>query len=773
MQLGTDSRGGSLDGFLIHHVQHVRLFVLLAGLFFWAGNADGADVGARTADAASLAERANTLLGLRESTIVALDFGGTAAVGTDRSALTITVPIKGMPYTLELSPHSVRSDKYEVLAQLADGSYVNVTPGPVRTYRGTVAEIDGSAVAASLLDNGLHARIILPTGVTYWLEPLDLQTVGAIRERGAGMQKSAARGRSAGAQPTDGGSIQHVVYQDDDVIPSGGTCILQRPPAGVVVEEGGLGDESGATSGAAGGGLTITELAIDSDFEFFLDFQGEEDPFAAVEGRINDIINTVNIQYERDVAIQHVITTIIIRSAEPDPYFGTCIGGRDDGSACEDHQDCGPACVGGPDEREPCLDDQDCFGGTCQRTCAHDARELLQQFRNQWRNVHGNIQRDVAQLFTGKNLLGSTIGIAWLNGICSSSFGYGVVESNCSGCSSFARKTDLTAHELGHNWAADHCGGADCQPSCLGYTMNCGLTGANRFHETFTIPEILTFRDTRSCTDQSDELRRIILTADDDTVLEGETLQFTLTADFRFAGDQDVTSEAIWWVDRPKAGAINGNGLFGAFDVDGNTCVKVSAEYTFDDVPSTKDKTIVVIDTDAPFAVNTSVPPRGSIDARQPSAPDGSDRVGWESIDITFNGETCLLEATDFSVITEDLNGSAATLFGLQRVPPKSVRVFLDSDGIEPGTWTTVTHLSSGASARIGYLPGDVNGDGITGPADIFALIDMIEGVGDALPIWSSDIDRSGRVAPSDILRAIDLLNGAEEYETWNGRTLP
>lgn len=731
MQLGTDSRGGSLDGFLIHHVQHVRLFVLLAGLFFWAGNADGADVGARTADAASLAERANTLLGLRESTIVALDFGGTAAVGTDRSALTITVPIKGMPYTLELSPHSVRSDKYEVLAQLADGSYVNVTPGPVRTYRGTVAEIDGSAVAASLLDNGLHARIILPTGVTYWVEPLPLSIMGAMPKRSAGMQKSVPHGRASlghgtRAEATDGGSIQHVVYRDDDVIPSGGTCILQRPPAGVVVEEGGLGDEYGETSGAAGGGLAITELAIDSDYEYFVDFQDEENPFAAVEARINDIINTVNIQYERDVAIQHVITTIIIRSAEPDPYD------------------------------------------------TNDAWDLLRQFRDQWRSVHSNIQRDVAQLFTGKNLLGTTIGIAWLNGICSSGFGYGVVESNCSGCSSFARKTDLTAHELGHNWAADHCGGADCQPSCLGYTMNCGLTGANRFHETFTIPEIIEFRDTRSCTDQSDELRRIILSVGDDTVLEGDTLQFTLTADFRFAGDRDVTSEAIWWVDRPEAGAINGNGLFGAvFDVDGNTCVKVSAEYTFDDVPSMKEKTIVVIDTDAPFAVNTSVPPRGSIDARQPFEPDGSDRVGWESIDITFNGETCLLEATDFSVITEDLNGSAATLFGLQRVPPKGVRVFLGSDGIEPGTWTTVTHLSTGASTRIGYLPGDVTGDGITGPADLFALIDMIEGVGDALPIWSSDIDRSGRVAPSDILRAIDLLNGAEEYETWNGRTLP
>ena len=31
-------------------------------------------------------------------------------------------------------------------------------------------------------------------------------------------------------------------------------------------------------------------------------------------------MNTVNVQYERDVGIKHKITTIIVRTAEPDPY---------------------------------------------------------------------------------------------------------------------------------------------------------------------------------------------------------------------------------------------------------------------------------------------------------------------------------------------------------------------------------------------------------------------------------------------------------------------
>lgn len=54
--------------------------------------------------------------------------------------------------------------------------------------------------------------------------------------------------------------------------------------------------------------------------------------------------------------------------------------------------------------------------------------------------------------------------------------------------------TDLSAHEMGHNWNAGHC-------SCTSNTMNPFITCANTFHPSLTIPEILSHRDSRSCLD--------------------------------------------------------------------------------------------------------------------------------------------------------------------------------------------------------------------------------------------------------------------------------
>ncbi|MCH2138426.1 MAG: M12 family metallo-peptidase, partial [Phycisphaerales bacterium] len=73
-------------------------------------------------------------------------------------------------------------------------------------------------------------------------------------------------------------------------------------------------------------------------------------------------------------------------------------------------------------------------------------------------------------LFTGANT-GSTIGLAYLGAVCST-YEYGVVQSNC--CGSFGCATDLSAHEMGHNWGSEHC-------SCPSWTMHPSLQCANRF----------------------------------------------------------------------------------------------------------------------------------------------------------------------------------------------------------------------------------------------------------------------------------------------------
>jgi len=320
------------------------------------------------------------------------------------------VPINGRPQNLRLMPHSVRGPHYRVRVQHADGSFSYAQPQPVRTYRGMVAGEPGSMVAASISDDGMHARVFMADGSELWIEPV-ADLVGSV------------------ANP-------HAVYRNEDVIPPMAGCDTN----GGMTQDTSMAAAVAEAGAACGTGLCVAELACDTDVEYYNHWGS----VAAVEDRINSVINAMNLQYEREVGIRHEITMIIVRTAEPDPYTST----RSDG--------------------------------------------LLNEFRNEWLANEGGVQRDTAQLFTGKAIDGNVIGIAWVSALCGS-YGYSMVESDFNG--NFASTTDLSAHELGHNWSAAHCT-CDGTPS---YTMNPYITSANQFHPSFTIPDITAFRDTRTC----------------------------------------------------------------------------------------------------------------------------------------------------------------------------------------------------------------------------------------------------------------------------------
>lgn len=345
--------------------------------------------------------QANALLGLKDSVVFTLD------INTGPGApIVAAIPLEGEWRLLNLFPHSVRARGYQVLAQVGEGELVPVTPSPERTLRGELLDDPQIMAAASTTDEGLYARIILPDGSNYWIEPLF--------------------GRIHGAPH---GS--HVIYRGEDTSCVGdcGTTDDHRLGGNLdLIENGYSGD----------GGLKVAEVACDADVEYFNRWGSVQN----VENRINSIFNSMNIQYERDVNITHVITTIIVRTVEPDPYSTT------------------------------------------------NSSALLDQFRNHWNANHGNIQRDVAHLFTGKNLNGGVIGIAFLGVVCNIANAYSLVESDFT--TTFACVTDLSAHELGHNWNADHC-------TCSSHTMNPSITCANQFHPTLTIPDIVQFRDSRGC----------------------------------------------------------------------------------------------------------------------------------------------------------------------------------------------------------------------------------------------------------------------------------
>ncbi len=355
----------------------------------------------------------NETLSLRASTIVEV-----AVPDRPNVAFATLVPINGELVTLDLAPHSVRAENYQVLAQRADGSFEEVDPGPIRTLRGTVSEIPGSSVAASLLDDGLHARILLPDGGEFWIEPIATKVRGALRG-------------------------QHAVYRQEDVIETGKKCgndttgirvggPLLRPQ----IVEGNKAPDSGLESH---GSPAVAELANDADVEYFQ----AHGSVTQVASDIESITNSMNIQYERDTDITHLITTTIVRTVEPDPYSSI------------------------------------------------NNSVLLNQFRDEWNTNQTGVQRDVAQLFTGKNIAGSVIGTAFtLGAVCNLSDAYEFVQSDFT--TSFSCKVDLSAHELGHLWNAFHC-------NCPSFTMNPFIVCANQFNPVDSIPTIVGWRSVETC----------------------------------------------------------------------------------------------------------------------------------------------------------------------------------------------------------------------------------------------------------------------------------
>ena len=96
--------------------------------------------------------------------------------------------------------------------------------------------------------------------------------------------------------------------------------------------------------------MRVAQLAIDADNDYYRDYGS----VSAVISQIEGIVNTVNVQYERDVGIRHEISTIIVRLQwGSDPYT-----------------------------TDP---------------PTTDAYALLNVFRNHWNTNHQDIQRDVAQ----------------------------------------------------------------------------------------------------------------------------------------------------------------------------------------------------------------------------------------------------------------------------------------------------------------------------------------------------------------------------------------
>lgn len=328
--------------------------------------------------------------------------------GVGRGAIRIDLRGGAQTDRMALSPASVRAVGFRVTVVDAEGNERRVPPPVPGTFRGTLVGDPESRVAAGYRNGRLRGLMRLGDGG--W----------------RGVQSDGVGG--------------HVLYDLADLDPVTGICGVDDAALPLMSAGASAEGEKGAPSPATSGELLEAEIAFDADYEYF---QANGSDAAATVSDIEDIVNGLNVIYERDVGITYRITEIVVRESANDPYNTA------------------------------------------------DAGQLLSAFRNHWNQQHRPVRRDLAHLMTGRELTGSTIGIAYLGVVCSDFSAYGLSQSRYS--SNYARRVALTAHEIGHNWNAEHC---HCNIMCASLG---GCTGDISGFSPSTIEIIAGFRDSRSC----------------------------------------------------------------------------------------------------------------------------------------------------------------------------------------------------------------------------------------------------------------------------------
>ena len=181
----------------------------------------------------------------------------------------------------------------------------------------------------------------------------------------------------------------------------------------------------------------VVEIATEADFDYVSAFGGSS---TTTNNNILGIMNQVQAIYERDIGLTFTVVFQNTWTTAADPY-----------------------------------------------NTSGDASAALNEFTNYWNaNFTGN-PRDVAHLWTGRNL-GGPAGIAWLGEVCfdlTHSYGLSDLENM------LPFSVGIPAHEIGHNFNASHCDVPTLQAGCDNTIMLATQTPSNnRTFCPFSVNEI-------------------------------------------------------------------------------------------------------------------------------------------------------------------------------------------------------------------------------------------------------------------------------------------
>jgi hypothetical protein len=217
-----------------------------------------------------------------------------------------------------------------------------------------------------------------------------------------------------------------IVYQQSDLLQGSlGECGVTTLAEKVTGETLNVQSRTGNTLNATGvieelfSPPRTIDLATEADFEYFTTFGSNA---TAANNEILSIMNQVEGIYNTQLGLQFEIVFQNVWSTSSDPYTTTV------------------------------------------------PETALEQFTNHWNANHASLSRDLAHMWTGKDFDSSTIGIAWRPGLdCPlGQQSYGMSQRLGSSPGKFI----VTAHEIGHNFNAQH---ADAQPNCANTIMGTSL----------------------------------------------------------------------------------------------------------------------------------------------------------------------------------------------------------------------------------------------------------------------------------------------------------